>query len=147
MPADKPIQRRRGAPVGATAGPKDSLGARRRARFDSGETISQDRLRSEATRSLRRQETSEEADGSPRRTVNDSRDCKAPKAGAGGSRLKGQGRRNVAEEAARTGSYEGRIPPTKLKSGSSDRDEASPGTEGRLGLLCRELTSTGVGST
>jgi len=29
--------------------------------------------------------------------------------------LKGQGRRNVAEEAARTGSYEGRIPPSKLK--------------------------------
>jgi hypothetical protein len=61
--------------------------------------------------------------------------------------LKGQGRRNVAEEAARAGSYEGQLPPKKLKPGFSDVGEVSPGAEGRVGLLCRDVTSTGVGST
>jgi hypothetical protein len=70
VPVDKPTQPRRGAPVGAAAGPKGSFRCAVTCAGESGEKDSQGRLKLRNLVVLRRRETSQEADGSLRRTVN-----------------------------------------------------------------------------
>jgi hypothetical protein len=112
-------------------GPKGLLSARRRVAVSPVKTYARVGGAPKLRGCARRQETPDEVDGSPRRTVNFPETQKLRRPGLAGDRqLKGQGRRSCRREAVRSNPEEDWELPTKLIQCNTVLGRFHPATQG-----------------